>query len=111
MSTQAARGRPLSREGPRVTARAAGLLVAVMFLALLALVPARAYLDQRSKIAELERQAAHLQVQNERLAAAIEKLHDPVELERLARECLGMVAPGETALITPGGGGADRVDC
>ena len=109
MSTQVTRGRALSHEGSRLTGRAAALLIAVMFLAVLALVPARQYLDQRSRIAELERQTARLEAQNDRLAAEVEKLHDPVELERLARECLGMVAPGETALILPGG--PHRTDC
>ena len=110
MSTEAARGRALSREGPRLTGRAAALLVTVMLLALVALVPAREFLDQRSKITELEQQAEQLATENARLEAQVERLHDPVELERLARECLGMVAPGETALILPDGK-ADLVDC
>jgi len=110
VSTEAARGRALSREGPRLTGRAAALLVTVMLLALLALVPAREFLDQRSKITELEQQAEQLARQNSRLEAQVERLHDPVELERLARECLGMVAPGETALILPDGN-PDRADC
>ena len=110
MSTQAARGRALSREGPRVTGRAAALLIAVALLALVALVPARAYLDQRAEIADLEHQAEQLAKQNAKLEGEIAKLHDPVELERRARECLGMVAPGETALIVPGGN-PDHVDC
>jgi cell division protein FtsB len=110
VSTQAAGGRTLSHEGPRLTGRAAALLVTVMLLALLALVPAREFLDQRSKITVLEQQAEHLAKQNVRLEAQVERLHDPVELERLARECLGMVAPGETALILPDGN-PDRTDC
>jgi len=110
VSTQAARGRALSREGPRLTGRAAVLLVAVTLLALVALVPAREYLDQRSKITELEHQTSQLAKQNAKLEAQISKLHDPVELERLARECLGMVAPGETALILPDGN-PDRARC
>ena len=110
MSTEAARGRALSRAGPRLTGRAAALLVAVMLLALLALVPAREFLDQRSKITELEQQADQLAKQNARLEAQVERLHDPVELERLARECLGMVAPGETALILSDGK-PDQADC
>jgi cell division protein FtsL len=110
VSTEAARGRALSRAGPRPTGRAAALLVAVMLLALLALVPAREFLDQRSKITELEQQADELAKQNARLEAQVERLHDPVELERLARECLGMVAPGETALILPDGK-PDQADC
>jgi cell division protein FtsB len=37
--------------------------------------------------------------QNEVLNARIFQLKDPAYLERLARECLGMVAPGETAFV------------
>ena len=110
MSSEVARGRALSHQGPRVTGRAAALLVAVTLLAIVALVPARQFLDQRSKIADLERQAQQLTRENAQLAAEVERLHDPVELERLARECLGMVAPGETALIVPGAD-PDRLDC
>jgi len=110
VSSQAARGRALSHEGPRVTGRAAALLIAVALLAIVALVPARQFLDQRSKIAELERQTQQLANRNARLEAEIEKLHDPVELERRARECLGMVAPSETALILPDGN-PDHADC
>jgi cell division protein FtsB len=93
-----------------VTGRAAALLIAVALLALLALVPAREFLDQRSKITELEQQTELLAKQNAKLEREIAKLHDPVELERRARECLGMVAPGETALIVPGGN-PDHIDC
>lgn len=100
--------RALSREGPRLTGRAAVLLVVVTVLALLAVVPARQVLEQRGQIAELERRAAELEEGNERLRAEISKLNDPAELERLARECLGMVMPGETALVVPD---APRPDC
>jgi cell division protein FtsL len=100
----------LSREGPRLTARAAVLLIAVAFLAILAVVPARQLLDQRGQMAELERRAAQLETQNAKLRAAVARLHDPAELERLARECLGMVAPGETVLLVPGTD-PDRGDC
>ena len=110
MSTEAARGRALSHQGPRVTGRAAALLVAVTLLAIVALVPARQFLDQRSEIAELERQTEQLARRNAALEEEIARLYDPVELERLARECLGMVAPGETALILPDGN-PDHADC
>ncbi len=96
--------RALSREGPRPTGRAAVLLVVVMLLGLLALVPARQLVEQRGHIAELERRANDLEEQNARLRSQVAKLHDPAELERLARECLGMVAPGETAVVLPGAG-------
>jgi cell division protein FtsB len=64
------------------------------------IVPVREYLDQRGRIAELERQAAGLREENHGLRAQMERLRDPVYLERLARECLGMVMPGEIAFVT-----------
>jgi cell division protein FtsL len=94
--------RRLERDLPRLTGRAAMLLVAVAFLAVMAVVPARQFLEQRGRIAELERRTAELEQSNAGLRAEVERLHDPAELERLARECLGMVAPGEVAFVTPG---------
>jgi cell division protein FtsL len=103
------RGRPtLQGDRPRLTGRAAALLVVVVLLALLTLVPARQYLAAREQIAKLEGQATRLEQQNEALRAEIAKLHDPAELERLARACLGMVRPGEIALVTPR---ADPSEC
>jgi cell division protein FtsB len=71
-------------------------------LGVLAVVPARAYLDQRARVAALELQAERLETQNAALSNRVAKLHDPAELERLARECLGMVRPGEIAFVMPG---------
>ncbi len=93
--------RTIPRHRPRLTGRAAALLVAMGVLLLLMLVPARQYLDQRARLAALERRAAALEARNDRLRAEIARLHDPVELERLARACLGMVRPGEIALVVP----------
>jgi cell division protein FtsB len=93
---------PLERVRPRLTARAGALVVIVTLLGVLALVPARAYLDQRARVAALELQAQRLEDQNATLARAIAKLHEPAELERLARECLGMVMPGEIAFVSSG---------
>lgn len=93
--------RTLPRDRPRLTARAAALLVVVAILALLTLVPARQFLAQRGQIAELEAQATQLEQRNDALQREIARLKDPAELERLARECLGMVRPGEIALVTP----------
>ncbi|MEX2204489.1 MAG: septum formation initiator family protein [Actinomycetota bacterium] len=94
--------RMLARDRPRLTGRAAALLIVVSLLAMLALVPARAFLDQRGQIAELERRTIELEAQNDDLRLEISRLHDPAEIERLARACLGMVGPGETALVLPG---------
>lgn len=102
--------RTLERDRPRLTGRAAGLMVVVALLGVLALVPARQYVEQRGRIDELERRAAQLERQNDTLMTEISTLHEPSELERLARECLGMVRPGEIALVTPGDGAAST-DC
>lgn len=99
--------RALSREGPRLTGRAAALVVVVTMLTMVALVPARQLLAQRSRIGELERRAELLEDQNAELRLRISRLNDPAELERLARACLGMVMPGETALIVPDAAPAD----
>jgi cell division protein FtsB len=102
--------RTLERSRPRLTGRAAALLVILAVLVLLALVPARRYLGQSGRIAELDRLATKLEQQNAELRSQIAELRDPVELERLARECLGMVKSGEILLVTPGGDRADD-DC
>ena len=65
-----------------------------------AIAPIRGYLDQRAQLAELERQAAVLERQNAELEARIAAYNDPPTLERLARECLGMVKPGEIGFVT-----------
>jgi len=102
--------RTIPRDRPRLTGRAAALLVVVTLLGMLALVPARAFLDQRGQIAELERNAVELEAQNDELRLEISRLHDPAEIERRARACLGLVGPGETALVLPGSGPAAS-DC
>jgi cell division protein FtsB len=75
----------------------------VTILGVMAIVPIGRYLDQSAAIADIERRAAELGSQNAELRAEISRLNDPAELERLARECLGMVGPGEVAFVTPGG--------
>jgi cell division protein FtsB len=80
------------------------LLVLVTILALYSTIPLREYLAERSQAARLEREVAELEAANARLLADIARLRDPAHLERLARECLGMVGPGETALIIDPGG-------
>jgi cell division protein FtsL len=101
-------------EGPRpkLTRRAGVLLVAVAALTLFSMAPVRAYLNQRAEIAELERQVQQLDDSNAKLRAEISRLHDPAELERRARECLGMVRPGEVALVIgPKGGRPASARC
>jgi len=84
----------------KFTARAVVLGVVVMLIGFAFIDPVRAYLGERAHIAELQRQAHTLQVQNQTLENRVKQLQDPVYLERLARECLGMVRPGDIAFVS-----------
>jgi cell division protein FtsB len=87
-------------------------LVIVLVLFAFGMAPLRAYMEERSKIAELQRQAEVLEQATDHLDQRIAELNDPTELERLARECLVMVKPGETAFVmVPEDGGSPTVDC
>jgi cell division protein FtsB len=57
------------------------------------------YMEQRAELTELERQATALASRNQRLTDRAERLRDAAFLERLARQCLGMVRPGEVAFV------------
>jgi cell division protein FtsB len=84
----------------RVSTRAAVLLILVLTVLTFAIAPLRALLVERDQLDRLEQQAQELQRQNAVLRDRILQLQDPAYLERLARECLGMVDPGETAFVT-----------
>jgi cell division protein FtsB len=70
-----------------------------LILLTLAVAPLRALIDQRNHLAQLERQAEDLERRNARLEERIARFNDPAYLEQRARECLGMVRPGETAFV------------
>jgi cell division protein FtsB len=87
------------RTSIRLSARAVVLLLVMVGVMLLAIAPLRGYLGARDQLASLRRQATVLEHRNATLEAQIQQLNDPNELTRLARACLGLVAPGETAFI------------
>ena len=100
MSTRPVLERAEPRPAVRLTARAALLLVVMLVIFAFAIAPLRAYLGERSALAEVREQTAKLESQNARLQERLLELNDPRELERIARACLGMVRPGETAFVT-----------
>jgi cell division protein FtsB len=103
-----------AREPSRVrfNARAVALLMIALAVMLLAIAPLRGYLDERGQLADLRQQATVLERQNQALQDTIDRLSDASFLERMARECLGMVRPGETAfVIVPARGKPDPPDC
>jgi cell division protein FtsB len=83
-----------------MSGRAAILMIIVFGVLTLAIAPFRAYTAQRTQIAILQAQVAAATHDNQALLAQVNRLSDPKELERIARECLGMVRPGETAFMT-----------
>jgi cell division protein FtsB len=87
------------RRRTRLTGRATILLAVLAGILFLSIAPARMYVEQRAELAELERQAAELASRNQRLSDRAERLRDADFLERLARQCLGMVRPGEVAFV------------
>ena len=96
----------------RLTPRAAVLVFSVFLVGMFAIAPTRAFFDQRAQMRQLEQQAADLAQQNAELQARIADLNEPATLERMARECLGMVRPGETAyVVIPADSAPTPPDC
>jgi cell division protein FtsB len=107
--TAVAEARP-SRRG-RITPRAALLALVVLSLLLYMIIPFKAYLAQRSRLEQLERQTSALEQKNTVLRQQVGQLKDPEYVEQLAR-CLGMVRPGEIAFVTvPKKGAPEPAGC
>ena len=90
---------PRRRRRVRLTARATILCTLVIGVLVLSVAPAQMYFEQIAEVARLERQVAALSRTNETLSARAEQLRDRAFLERLARQCLGMVKRGEIAFV------------
>jgi cell division protein FtsB len=106
------RAESVPRMRPRLTRRAALLGAVILVLGATGIVPLRQYMDQRAQITGLERKIETLTQERGRLERRIQQLQDPGELERIARECLGMVKPGEIAFVAvPKRGQLPAADC
>jgi len=88
---------------PRVAVGVFGLLTVAVLL--LAIFNERGALEVSKRHSELDRiksEVSDLQKQNEMLRTEIDSLrHDPATIERIAREQLKLVRPGEIILLTP----------
>jgi cell division protein FtsB len=74
--------------------------VAVVLLAIATnVVPFRQVVDQRTEIGEARDHLAALVAENATLTQQVAALETPIEVERIAREKLGYVRPGETAYV------------
>ena len=90
---------PRRRRRARLTARATVLLTLIFGVLALSVAPAQMYFEQKAELARFEMQAEALEQKNDALAARAEQLRDRAFLERLARQCLGMVKRGEIAFV------------
>ncbi len=78
------------------------LALTLIVLGVMAVTPARQLYDQHRQINEAQRQLERLSAQNAKLQGWLDRLNDPDHLERLAREQLGFVRPGEVSyLVVP----------
>ena len=83
---------------PAVVVFTVGLLVVGAAL-LTNVVPYKQILDQQRQVEAAAAELAALQEENAELTAQRDSLETPVEIERLAREKLGYVRPGEVAYV------------
>jgi cell division protein FtsB len=92
-----------SRHVPRRAVAFVGLLV-VLGVAVAALVaPVRQLVTQERRVADTRRQISDFETSNGELSRRIRTLESDVEIERLAREDLGLVRPGEEPyVLVPG---------
>lgn len=74
--------------------------ITVVMLAIVTnVVPFRQVVDQRTEIKHARDQLASLVAENATLTQQVGALETPIEIERIAREKLGYVRPGETAYV------------
>ena len=85
---------PTARHSPLV----AVLLIVALAVTLAGIFPFRQILAQNRQVDNTRERLAVLQEENAALTQQIDALNSDVELERLAREQLGMVEPGETGV-------------
>ena len=96
----------------QITPRGAILVLVVTALLFYLMVPLRTYVAQRDRLEQLERQSRVLQRQNSDLQRRVQLLNDPAYVEKIARECLGMVKKGEIAfVVVPRSGPPQPANC
>jgi cell division protein FtsB len=64
-----------------------------------AVIPFRQILEQQARVESASAELARINLENELLSGEVQALNTAEEIERLARENLGYVMPGETAYV------------
>lgn len=94
----------MTSQVPRKLARPAmfmgvlALIIAGMAV-ITAVIPFRQILEQQARVEGASAELARVNLENELLSGEVQALQTPEEIERLARENLGYVMPGETAFV------------
>jgi cell division protein FtsB len=84
----------------RLAMRIGTLALALVIVAFLtSAIPFRQIIDQRHHLEEAKEKLAALELENSLLTAEVSALQTPAEIERMAREKLGYVMPGEVAFV------------
>lgn len=72
-------------------------------------VPYRQIIDSQRQVASAQERLAALEAENQELEADVAALNTEAEIEKLAREKLGYVRPGETGFVVLDPPGGDQV--
>jgi cell division protein FtsB len=91
-----------SKARPRLTGRAAILVLVLAVLAVSYASSLRAYLEQRSHIVELKAQIAERRASIDDLEREKQRWQDPAYVSQQARERFGYVKPGDTPFVVLG---------
>lgn len=87
----------------RLTFHGTLLIAAVAILLVMAAAPLRQAYEQRQALAQEKTRLQALRSENKSLEQRLARLNDPEYQEKLAREQLGLVRPGETSyVVVPG---------
>ncbi len=89
----------MTRRRSRIVLGLAVVVVLVATVLLTNVFPYRKILAQQQEVENARTQLELLTAENDRLAAEAAALHTDAEIERLARENLGYVRPGEYAYV------------
>jgi cell division protein FtsB len=90
---------PSQRRRPRLTGRAAVLVLVLAVLTVSYASSMKAYLQQRSHIEDLKAQIAERQASIDALQNEKDRWNDPAYVQRQARERFGYVMPGEKSWV------------
>ena len=90
---------PISkRPGFRLSLWGGLALLVLAGVALLAVLPTRAWLGQRRQLSARTTELVELQERNAKLSEQLDHLRSPQAVDEVAREKLGLVRPGEKAI-------------